>query len=114
MSKDEEAVLLTVTGIKKNRNGFPEEQQERTEVFVGRKSTSRTEAYKAMQEGHTVAVTLAIDTTEYESAFKEVNGAICEPKYAEYNGKTYRIMRTYGEDTDEMELVLEENPNGGV
>lgn len=108
MSHDEDAVLITVVDIEQNSNGFPEEKTERTEVFVGRKKTTRTEAYKAMQEGHTVAVTISMDASEYEGAIREVKGVPTEPKYAEYQGKTYRILRSYGDGTGEMELILEE------
>lgn len=108
MSYDEDAVLITVIGVEKNNNGFPQEETARTEVFVGRKATNRTESYKAMQEGHTVAVTLEMDESEYEAAIKNVNGVQTEPKYAEYKGKTYRIMRTYGPREEAMELILEE------
>lgn len=104
MSYDEDAVLLTVTGSEQNRNGFGEDTLERTEVFVGRKKTMRTEAYKAMQEGHTVAVTLALDASEYEAAIKND----IQPKYAEYQGIKYRILRVYGDGSGEMELILQE------
>lgn len=108
MSYDEDAVLITVTEVKQNGNGFPKEETVRTEVFVGRKATNRTESYKAMQEGHTVAVTLEMDESEYEAAIINVNGVQTEPKYAEYKGRTYRIMRTYGPRDGVMELILEE------
>ena len=108
MSYDEDAVLITVIGVENNDNGFPQEETVRTEVFVGRKATNRAESYKAMQEGHTVAVTLEMDVSEYEAAIKDVKGVPTEPKYTEYKGKTYRIIRTYGPRDDAMELILEE------
>ena len=108
MSYDEDAVLITVIEVEKNNNGFPQEKTARTEAFVGKKATNRTEAYKAMREGKTVAVTLEMDVSEYEAAIKEVNGVRTEPKYAEYNGRTYRIMRTYEPRDETMELILEE------
>lgn len=108
MSYDEDAVLITVTGVGQNDNGFPKEEMVRTEVFAKRKATNRTESYKALREGHTVALTLEMDVSEYEAAIRDVNGVWTEPKYAEYMGKTYRIMRTYGPCDGTMELILEE------
>lgn len=106
MSYDEEAVLLTVESVERNEACIPQEKLMRTEVYVGRKSTTRTEAYKAMSEGIATVVTLGLHTSEYEAAVCYAGNK--EPKYVEYEGRRYRIIRIYGENSEEMELVLKE------
>ena len=112
MSYDEEAVLLTQTGVEKNENGFPKNVYVKTAVFVGKKSVSRAEAYKAMNVGREIAAVLGIMTMEYEGAFQIADGVETAPSFVEYGGKTYRIVRTYGEEKEEMELMLEAADDG--
>lgn len=107
MSYDEEAVLLTKTGVEKNENGFEKDIYARTAVFVGRKSVSRVESYSAMNAGRKIAMVLCMMTSEYEEAFQVINGMETAPSCVEYDGRTYRIVRTYGEEEEEMELILE-------
>ncbi|MBD5480219.1 MAG: hypothetical protein HDR14_13170 [Lachnospiraceae bacterium] len=113
MSYDEEAVLLTQTGVEKDKDGFPKDIYTKTAVFVGKKSVSRAEAYKAMNAGREIAAVLGMMTMEYEGAFQTVEGAEIAPSCIEYRGKTYRIVRTYGEEKEEMELMLEAADDGG-
>lgn len=114
MSYDEEAVLLTKAGVTKDKDGIlTENKWRRTEVFAGRKSAGRQEEYKAMHEGIKVAMILGLYTTEYEAGIVEMeSGEKIYPTHVEYNGRIYRILRTYGEEREEMELVLEDNING--
>lgn len=113
MSYDEEAVLLTKTGVDKDDNGFTKDIYARTEVFAGKKSVGRAESYKAMNAGREIAMVLGMMTSEYEGAFLTVDGVNTAPSCVEYGGETYRIVRTYGEEKEEMELVLEVAENGG-
>ena len=113
MSYDDEAVLLTKTGVVKDKNGFETDIYVKTAVFVGKKSVSRAESYKAMNAGRKIAKVLGIMTSEYEGAFQIINDTETAPSCVEYKGRTYRIVRTYGEEKEEMELILEEADNGG-
>lgn len=109
MSYDEDAVLLTKVSTSQNKNGFSIPDYEKTEVFVGKKSTSRSEHYHAMKEGRKSILTLGILTSEYEISTRMVEEEKVYPERIEYEGRTYRIARTYGEDKEEMELILEED-----
>ncbi len=113
MSYDDEAVLLTKTGVVKDKNGFETDIYVKTAVFVGKKSVSRAESYKAMNAGRKIAMVLGIMTSEYEGDFKIIIDTETAPSCVEYKGRTYRIVRTYGEEKEEMELILEEADNGG-
>lgn len=110
MTWSDELTLVAITppAERVNEHGFPNEPSEvKTVVFANRKSVGYSEFYKAAQAGYTTDLKFDVYTEEYE-------GQEC----AEYNGKRYKVLRTYtpeGGDTTELTLsdLTERGGDGG-
>jgi len=94
-------------GVDKNGFKLPLAQETRTEVFAAKMSVGCKEFYQAQQAGREALMKFRVHAAEYEGQL-----------FAEYEGKRYKILRTYTpEDSEETELTLsdlsERSENGG-
>ncbi len=95
--------LISESTAEKDAEGFaiPGENCRRT-VYGNRKSAGANEFYRAAQLGVTIDHKFAVNTDEYHGE-----------QYAEYDGKRYRIIRSY--DTGEVtELSLSRHLERGM
>ena len=78
--------IATLVGVKKtvNENGYKVETEARREVFVNKKSATRSEFYAAKQAGDKIALVLEVRGSDYESETR-----------IEYGGNPYEVVRTY-------------------
>jgi len=79
---------------------------EQTTVYANKKSVGFNEFFKAKQAGHTEQMKFDIFSAEYDGQ-----------TLAEYEGKRYKILRTYCDPKkpDEIELTLSDiSERGGV
>lgn len=92
-----------------NENGFPNPWEEtRTTVFCNVKSVGFSEFYKAAQAGYEAELKCDVYAEEYH-----------KERLAEYEGRRFKILRTYRDPKkpDEIELTLSditEVPNDGT
>ncbi|WP_052152879.1 phage head closure protein [Dehalobacter sp. UNSWDHB] len=98
--------LLTLVALSEpdervNEHGFPNEQTETAKtVFANKLSVGYSEFYKAAQAGYTAELKFDVYTQEYEGQ-----------EIAEYEGKRYRVLRTYVSKNGEFtELTLVDLP----
>lgn len=78
-------------------NGQTTEKIEReTTVWAAKKSVNRAEYYQAAQAGRRTDAIFRIHNLEY-------SGEQC----VRYEGKTYDVVRTYGAETEEIELTCQ-------
>ena len=103
---DEITLLATVEPESEQEvdaHGFTAEAQEqRTEVFANIHSAGANEFYKAQQAGTTITLKADVHTEEYDGQTA-----------AEYDGKRYKITRTYQNDNGEItELTLSDQKEG--
>ncbi|MBG9983340.1 phage head closure protein [Aerococcaceae bacterium DSM 111022] len=70
--------------------------EERITILCREESITRAEFYNAGREGHKPSVTLVIHPYEY---FRQ--------QELEYKGQRYRVIRTFSDDIEELELVCE-------
>ncbi len=68
----------------------------KSKILCGLKSVGRTEYYKAAVNDMRPDIILVVHSFEY-------NGE----KIVEFNGARYKVLRTYGEHTEETELTCE-------
>ena len=78
--------IATLVGVKKtvNENGYKVEAEARREVFVNKKSATRSEFYAAKQAGDKIALVLEVRGSDYEGETR-----------IEYGGNPYEVVRTY-------------------
>ena len=78
--------IATLVGVKKtvNENGYKVEIEARREVFVNKKSATRSEFYAAKQAGDKIALVLEVRGSDYEGETR-----------IEYGGNPYEVVRTY-------------------
>lgn len=77
-------------------NGFPNELVEtEATVYCNKKSVGYQEFFKSQQAGVQVDYKVEVHTVDY-------NGQ----QLAEFEGKRYQILKTYGIDDDTIELTL--------
>lgn len=72
------------------------------EIFAERKSIKRVEFYQANANGFKPVFAFEINSFEYNDEF-----------FIKYNGKPYKVIRTYQTDIDKVELVVEGAVNYG-
>jgi hypothetical protein len=107
---------ITLIGVKlpdgqtdaTDENGFPLQLEEaKTTVFANKKSVGFNEFFKARQAGYTAHLKFDVFTEEYDG----------QP-FAEYNGKRFKILRTYiftNTSGDYTELTLSDlSERGGA
>lgn len=93
--------IATLVGVKKtvNENGYKVEAEARREVFVNKKSATRSEFYAAKQAGDKIALVLEVRGSDYEGE-----------TWIEYGGNPYEVVRTYTRAGEVIELNCKEAP----
>ena len=74
--------------------GNPIVTETKTDILCDQKSIGRTEFYKAAAEGLKPEYIFVMHGYEYNNE-----------KKVEFEGNTYKVMRTYSEDFEEIELT---------
>lgn len=70
-------------------------------VLCKKLSVSQNEFYRAGQNGYKPSLMLVIHTYEYD-----------DEQEVEFEGKRYKVIRTYEENYEELELTCEEKSGG--
>lgn len=94
MFNDELTLISKVPKLDKYRNTVYEETH--TTVLCRVESITRAEFYNAGREGFTPANTFVIHAYEYDNQ-----------QMVEFRGKKHRVIRTWSNDFEEIELVCE-------
>lgn len=90
----------------KNKNGFPVEMDECVEVFATEKEIARSEFYEAMRNGIAVKKILEVRTEDFElSRHTDKNNRLQYASKVEFEGETYKIIKTYGKGKSKIELT---------
>lgn len=76
-----------------NDNGVEEETLTTKEVFCNEKSVTTNEYYKSSQNGNEIKLVFEIKQIDYE-----------REEYVIYEGETYKIIRTYKTNSEDIEL----------
>ena len=92
-----EIILIAkkITGQDKLKQNITEEVK--TKLLCRKRSITRSEFYQANQAGIRPSLVVDIHSFEYENQ-----------ELAEFDGKKYRIIRTYPVDLEVLELTLTE------
>ena len=77
-----------------DENGFEVSTETQTEVFAERKSIRSQEFYEAQKQGYKLSTMFVIKPYEYD-----------EQEYLLYEGKKYKVERTYEKDTENLEII---------
>lgn len=80
-----------------NENGYQVETETRTEVFVDVRSIKRSEFYQSLQAGRALSLAFLVRACDYAG----------QERLA-YDGREYRVVRTYTKDGELLELNCEE------
>ena len=75
-------------------NGFEVNTEINTEVFADKKSIRSSEHYEAEKLGYKLSATFIVKPYEYTGQ-----------EYLLYEGKRYKVERTYQVDTEKLELI---------
>ncbi|WP_370014316.1 phage head closure protein [Paraclostridium bifermentans] len=86
---------------KENEIGDIIPSKEYTEIFAERKSITQNEFYQAQASGLKPAMKFEINAFEYN-----------DETHVRYEGKEYKIMRTYQKNIEKIEITLEGVVNG--
>lgn len=82
---------------KVNGNGYKDTTTTRREVFVNKKSTTRSEFYTAKQAGDKIALTLEVRGADYRGE-----------TLVEHEGRLYEVVRDYTKSGETYELNCKE------
>lgn len=95
MTYDNEVILISQTYIQDEiGNQIPAENQ--TTILCGEKSVTRSEFYNAAANGLKPEVILVVHRYEYSGEKKVI-----------FEGVRYRVIRTYSDNPEEIELTCE-------
>jgi SPP1 family predicted phage head-tail adaptor len=87
---------LIYTTSTEDDDGFSSgEVETKIEVFVEKKSITRTEFYSAMQAGMKPQIVFSLRLEDWELSKHEVDGKVKYAEKVEYDGNAYDIIRTY-------------------
>lgn len=103
MWKDIAELIYVVKG--KDADGFVTETETKVEVFVNKKSVSRTEYYKAMEVGMQPECIFEMYSEDYKLTEHMVSGKKRYAEYIDHDGMRYTIGRTYEKTADKMEVT---------
>ena len=92
--------LINIT-YSQNSIGDTLENKTYTEIFGKRKSIKQSEFYQAQATGLKPEIAFEVYSFEYN-----------DEKYVRYNNKEYKVLRTYQNSIDTIEIVLEGVVNG--
>lgn len=76
-----------------NDNGVEEERLITREVFCNEKSVTTNEYYQSSQNGNEIKIIFEVKQIDYE-----------KEQYVIYEGESYKIMRTYKTNSEDIEL----------
>ena len=92
---DELTLVSVESPDESDEHGFPLLQVEtKTTVYANKKSVGFNEYFKAAQMGYTEQIKFDVFTEEYTGQ-----------QYAEYEGKRYKVLRTYADPKTEGEYT---------
>lgn len=92
--------------IGKNENGFPVKQNNEVAVYVEEKEVVRAEFYEAMRSGITVKKILKVRAEDFEmSKHLDDAGNKAYATEIEYDGESYKIVRTFSRGKSQIELT---------
>lgn len=97
---DDVLELITINTTQ-NSIGDIIENKTYTEILGKRKSIKQSEFYQAQATGLKPELAFEIYSFEYN-----------DEKYVRYNNKEYKVLRTYQNSIDKLEIVLEGIVNG--
>lgn len=97
---DDVLELISIT-YSQNSIGDTLENKTYTEIFGKRKSIKQSEFYQAQATGLKPEIAFEVYSFEYN-----------DEKYVRYNNKEYKVLRTYQNSIDTIEIVLEGVVNG--
>lgn len=86
-------------------DGYAIQSDVKTEVFVSKKSVTRSEFYTAMQSGMKPSVIFELRIEDYELTKHIENGKALFADKVEYEGAIYDIIRTYSKNESMIELT---------
>ena len=96
---------LIYTTETEDSDGYAIETDVKTEVFVNKKSVTRSEFYTAMQSGMRPSVVFELRIEDYELTKHIVNGKALFADKVEYDEAIYDILRTYSKNESMIELT---------
>lgn len=106
---EDDIVLLTRMGSKKNENGFTEEEISKENVVFGSvESVKRSEYYAAETAGHKATISVTVHPDDFEEAKSMEGSKVIAPSKLRVGGVEYRIVRTYQKNDMELEIIGEE------
>ena len=76
-----------------NDNGVEEKNLDTREIFCNEKSVTTTEYYQSTQNGNEIKIIFEIKQIDYE-----------KEQYVIYEGETYKVIRTYKTNSEDIEL----------
>ncbi len=94
-------IYLLSTSYSENEIGDTIETHTKRKVFGSEKSIKQSEFYQAQATGLKPEITVVIRPFEYLGE-----------ELVEYEGKNYKVLRTYKKNSMEIELILEGVVNG--
>lgn len=93
--------VATLVKVEKavDSEGYKTETAARREIFVNKKSATRSEFYAAKQAGDKIALVLEVRGADYEGE-----------TLVEFDGKPYEVVRSYTRAGETVELNCKEAP----
>lgn len=94
-----DVAILVKVELAEDDEGYKTRKETRREVFVNRKSATRSEFYTAKQAGDKIVLVLDVRAADYQGEER-----------VEFDGKPYEVVRAYTRNGEIMELNLKEAP----
>lgn len=89
----------------KDDDGFPKEDMRYVEVYALKKSIKRTEFYESMRAGIQVNLVLEVRQEDFALSAHETERGTKYADSLEFEGTTYKIIRTYETGKGKAEIV---------
>lgn len=99
-----EATLIW-TEISKDKDGFPQEQEYKADIYAEERSVARQEFYEAMRTGIQAKMILSVRIEDFELSRHEEEGHAAYARKLKYQGEIYDIIRAYKTGKAKMELT---------
>lgn len=106
--------LITILNTSEDENGYTVEgQTQEAEVFAFVKSVKYTEYYAALAANVHVQNIFVVDPLDFELSFVRIQDSaqrqrVLKASKVEYNGRLYRIIRSYSTQDGTLELTCSE------
>lgn len=98
------AKLIYITTTQDD-DGFDIESDTVIEVFVNKKSVTRSEFYTAMQSGIKPSIVFELRTEDWELSRHNIEEKVLYAEKVEYDSGTYDIIRSYEKGESMIELT---------